>query len=299
VAGAAYDDLGRGYSGVRRADPRIAGCIEEALGDARSVLNVGAGTGSYEPADREVTAVEPSLEMIDQRPEGSAPVVQGVAEALPFDNDSFDAAMGVLTIHHWANLDTGLAEMQRVARRRILIVTFDPEVLRELWIVRDYFPGMLQATQGKRRAVVWRLSFPAPQSPRSRCPMTAAITSSLPYGRDPSCSSTPRWCGRCGCGSDYPRRRGERAAIDSLPIWRPGHGILSTDNCGRPRSWMSGYVLSLVSWPASRKGDVSVMQATVSSAHRADQSGRPDDSARSCAGVLPLGPLFAAHALGR
>jgi SAM-dependent methyltransferase len=134
---------------VRRADPRIAGCIEEALGDARSVLNVGAGTGSYEPGDREVIAVEPSAEMIDQRPEGSAPVVQGSAEALPFDNDSFDAAMGVLTVHHWADLDTGLAEMQRVARRRILIVTFDPEALRELWIVRDYFPEMLQAEPGQ------------------------------------------------------------------------------------------------------------------------------------------------------
>ncbi|HVY77187.1 MAG TPA: class I SAM-dependent methyltransferase [Solirubrobacterales bacterium] len=144
-----YDRLGRGYALTRRPDPRIAARIEAALGEARTVLNVGAGTGSYEPADREVMAVEPSGEMIAQRPAGSAPVAQASAEALPFEADSFDAAMAVLTAHHWPDLERGLAEMRRVSRERIVIVTFDHEVLEELWIARDYFPAMLSP---KRRA---------------------------------------------------------------------------------------------------------------------------------------------------
>lgn len=140
---AAYDRIGRGYGDQRRADPRIAARIHAALGDARSVVNVGAGTGSYEPADREVTAVEPSAEMIAQRPPRAAAVVQANAESLPFDDDSFDAALAVLTAHHWSNLDRGLSEMQRVARRRTVIVTFDSEALEALWIAADYFPEIL------------------------------------------------------------------------------------------------------------------------------------------------------------
>lgn len=138
-----YDRLGRGYGRVRRPDPRIATQIDAALGDARTVLNVGAGTGSYEPAEREVTAVEPSMEMIGQRPSGSTPAMQASAEELPFPDRSFDAAMAVLTAHHWADLDAGLAEMQRVSKGRIVIVAFDPEALGDLWIARDYFPEML------------------------------------------------------------------------------------------------------------------------------------------------------------
>jgi hypothetical protein len=144
MADATYDRIGVGYGEQRRGDPRIAARIEEALGNAKSVLNVGAGAGSYEPAGREVTAVEPSAEMIAQRPAGSAPVVQASAESLPFDDDSFDAAMGVLTAHHWAGLSAGLDEMQRVARLRIAIVAFDPDALEDLWITADYFPAMLE-----------------------------------------------------------------------------------------------------------------------------------------------------------
>lgn len=138
-----YDELGRGYAKVRRPDPRIAARIDEALGTARTVVNVGAGTGSYEPAGREVTAVEPSATMIAQRPPEAAPVVQASAEELPFEDGSFDAAMAVLTVHHWSDLDAGLGELRRVTRDRILAVTFDPAFLADLWIVRDYFPGML------------------------------------------------------------------------------------------------------------------------------------------------------------
>lgn len=140
---APYDRLGRGYSRVRQPDPRIAAQIDAALGAARTVLNVGAGTGSYEPEGRAVTAVEPSAEMIAQRPPGSAPVVQASAEYLPFDDASFDASLAVLTVHHWADLGAGLAELRRVSRERIVIVTFDPEALADLWIASDYFPEML------------------------------------------------------------------------------------------------------------------------------------------------------------
>jgi SAM-dependent methyltransferase len=149
VSVAPYDRLGRGYSRVRRPDPRIAARIDAALGTARTVLNVGAGTGSYEPKGREVTAVEPSAEMIGQRLPGAAPVVQASAEDLPFADLSFDASMAVLTVHHWADLGAGLAEMQRVSRERMVIVTFDPAALVDLWIPRDYFPEMLAL---KRRA---------------------------------------------------------------------------------------------------------------------------------------------------
>ncbi len=132
--------MGVNYSDFRRPDPRIEAAIWNALGDARSVVNVGAGTGSYEPTDREVVAVEPSPVMIAQRPPGAAPALEGVAESLPLDDKSVDAAMGVLTIHHWQDLDAGLIEMRRVARRRIVLLTIDAETVAESWIVDDYFP---------------------------------------------------------------------------------------------------------------------------------------------------------------
>jgi len=134
-----YDRTGQGYAAVRRADPRIAARVEASLGDARSVLNVGAGAGSYEPADREVTAVEPSRLMISQRPPGAAPAVQASAEELPFEDDSFDAAMAMITVHHWRDLEAGLGEMARVARRRVVVLSFDPAPLADLWLV-EYFP---------------------------------------------------------------------------------------------------------------------------------------------------------------
>lgn len=140
---AAYDRIGLGYSAVRRPEPKIATRLEAALGDAISVLNVGAGTGSYEPRDREVTAVEPSQEMIAQRRLGAAPVIKAVAESLPFDEGSFDAAMAIITVHHWSDRRSGLAEMVRVARQRVVVLTFDPTSAEELWLL-DYFPGALE-----------------------------------------------------------------------------------------------------------------------------------------------------------
>jgi SAM-dependent methyltransferase len=142
VSAAGYDLIGRGYAEFRRSDPRIAARIKGALADAVTVVNVGAGAGSYEPADREVTAVEPSELMIAQRPPGSAPVVEGVAERLPFAENSFDAAMAIITIHHWSDLQAGLAEMVRVARKRVVILTFDPSPLAALWFA-DYFAAAI------------------------------------------------------------------------------------------------------------------------------------------------------------
>ncbi|HEY8216078.1 MAG TPA: class I SAM-dependent methyltransferase [Acidimicrobiia bacterium] len=134
-----YDTIGRGYAARRRADPRIAAQINAALGDARRVLNVGAGAGSYEPVDRHVVAVEPSEVMIAQRASDAPPVVRAVAEQLPFPSGSFDAVLGVLTVHHWSDLGAGLAEMCRVAPRRV-VLTFDETHATAYWLVADYFP---------------------------------------------------------------------------------------------------------------------------------------------------------------
>jgi SAM-dependent methyltransferase len=136
-----YDTIGINYSDLRKPDQRIAAVISAALDGAETVLNVGAGTGSYEPADRSVTAIEPSAEMISQRPASAAPVVQGVAEALPFDDDTFDASMAILTIHHWTDQAKGLAEMRRVTRGPIVLLTFDP-AFRDFWLF-DYFPELV------------------------------------------------------------------------------------------------------------------------------------------------------------
>jgi SAM-dependent methyltransferase len=120
-----YERHGRTYARHRRPDPRIAARIHAALGDARTVLNVGAGTGSYEPGDRWVLAVEPSPTMRAQRPPGAAPATAARAEELPFDDDAFDVAMACVTIHHWAPVEAGLAELRRVARGPVVIFTFE------------------------------------------------------------------------------------------------------------------------------------------------------------------------------
>lgn len=135
-----YDTIGQSYAKRRRADPRIADQIDAALGDAHRVLNVGAGAGSYEPAGRDVVALEPSRAMIAQRPEGAAPVVQGRAEALPFADASFDAAMAVLTVHHWSDPRKGLSELRRVAKGPVVVLTFDVGA-SDFWLF-DYFPAL-------------------------------------------------------------------------------------------------------------------------------------------------------------
>ncbi len=134
-----YDRIGISYATTRSSGPRIARLIELALGDAVDVVNVGAGTGSYEPAGRRVTAVEPSVAMIAQRPASAAPVVRARAERLPFADSSFDAAMATLTLHHWSDWRAGVAEMRRVSRGVVVILTWDPESVDAFWLTREYF----------------------------------------------------------------------------------------------------------------------------------------------------------------
>jgi SAM-dependent methyltransferase len=147
---ARYDTIGRTYTRTRRPDPRIAARIDAALGAARRVLNVGAGAGSYEPVDREVVALDPSPTMLAQRPAGSAPALRGVAEHLPVRNGAFDAAMAVLTLHHWADLEAGIAELQRVAPRQVVFF-FEPALADAYWLVAEYIP-YIAALESEQRA---------------------------------------------------------------------------------------------------------------------------------------------------
>jgi SAM-dependent methyltransferase len=139
-----YDNIGRTYASRRQSDPRIAKAIESAVDGCASILNVGAGAGSYEPNRREVVAIEPSRTMILQRPRGTTPVVQGCAEALPFRDCSFDAVLGVLTVHHWKDQAKGFSECARVARSRVVFLTNDFDVCARFWLF-DYFPELIQA----------------------------------------------------------------------------------------------------------------------------------------------------------
>ena len=134
-----YDRIGVGYSARRRPDARIASRLFAALGRCDRIVNVGAGAGSYEPVDRFVVAIEPSAEMIRQRPATAAPVIQARAERLPFRDRSFDAALAVLTIHHWTKRAEGLAELRRVTRDRVVVFTYDPE-FSGFWLIEEYLP---------------------------------------------------------------------------------------------------------------------------------------------------------------
>ena len=143
-SGLAYEAIGSGYASLRRAEPTWEQAVRQALAGAVSVVNIGAGSGSYEPADQSVVAVEPSTVMIDQRPPGSAPSLRAVAEHLPFGPRSFDAALAVLTVHHWTDPVAGLEEMRRVARRQV-VVTWDPTLFAEnFWFARDYLAEALE-----------------------------------------------------------------------------------------------------------------------------------------------------------
>jgi SAM-dependent methyltransferase len=146
-----YDTIGATYTVTRRTEPRIAARVWAALGDARTVLNVGAGTGSYEPPGREVTAVEPSALMRAQRPAGAAPCVAAVAESLPFEDQSFDAAMAFATVHHWRDPIAGLGEMRRVARRVVVFTHDSSETAwrRRFWLTRDYLPEVADLLVGR------------------------------------------------------------------------------------------------------------------------------------------------------
>jgi SAM-dependent methyltransferase len=150
-----YGQIGTGYARIRQPDPRIARQFHDAFGDARTVLNVGAGAGSYEPTDRAVTAVEPSASMRAQRPAHLSQAIDATAETLPFDDDSFDASMASVTVHQWPNLEAGLAGMRRVTTGPVVILTFDP-VPPEHWWIMDYVPELLEV-EGRRMPTIERI----------------------------------------------------------------------------------------------------------------------------------------------
>jgi SAM-dependent methyltransferase len=136
-----YDRIGHGYAATRREDPRFRACIHAALGEARTVVNVGAGTGSYEPRDRHVIAIEPSDVMAAQRPRELAPAIKATADCLPLRDGSVDAAMSVLSLHHWDDArERGIRELRRVATGPVVLVTYDPVVSRAMWLIADYLP---------------------------------------------------------------------------------------------------------------------------------------------------------------
>ena len=229
-----YEHIGAAYRRVRREDPRLARVILDALGDGDSVANVGAGTGSYEPRDRLVVAVEPSITMLRERPQAGAFAVRAAAGALPLRDGSVSASLAVLTVHHWANQDAGLAELCRVARERVVIVTWDPESTG-FWLTADYFPEFVGNGS-------WEIPDP-------RIPLRA------PAGREGDrASDPPRLPGRLpGCvlasTGRVPRRErpGRHLQLRSLStcrrcggssgIWRPVRGRRGTARRCRPRSW--------------------------------------------------------------
>jgi SAM-dependent methyltransferase len=150
-----YDRIGTNYSRKRRPDPAIAALIDEALGDARTVVNVGAGAGSYEPADRHVVAIEPSDVMASQRPAHLAPAIRGTAGKLPLRDASVDAAMAILTLHHWDyEQEWGVRELRRVARGPVVLLTIDPRVSERMWLFAEYLPEV---------ADLDRSTFPVPE----------------------------------------------------------------------------------------------------------------------------------------
>lgn len=147
-----YDRIGVGYSDARTPDPYIAAQVFDALGDASTVINIGAGTGNYEPTDRHVLAVEPNAVMIGQRT-SAAPVVQAFAERLPIADASFDAALAMFTIHHWPDRDAGLREMGRVSRRQVALV-YDSSVTSTFWLA-DYFDGLVSERSMSNPSAAW------------------------------------------------------------------------------------------------------------------------------------------------
>jgi SAM-dependent methyltransferase len=142
-----YEPLAGGYASYRRPDPRIERAIAAALGDSRTVLNVGAGAGSYEPLDRTVTAVEPSASMRAQRP-ADRPAIDATAESLPFDDDTFDASMATFSVHQWSDVEAGLREMRRVTRGPVAILSGDPATIEDFWLT-DYAPEVMAAERSR------------------------------------------------------------------------------------------------------------------------------------------------------
>ncbi len=215
-----YDRIGTGYARHRRADPRLARVIHDALDGCQSVLNVGAGTGSYEPARGSVVAVDASMVMLSQRPAGSAPVVQSLAEALPVRSGSFDAAMAVLSVHHWSDWRSGVDELNRVAVRRV-VLAFDAERHADFWLV-DYIPELRGCLP--RGAAARGARGSAPRRPRDGGARAPRLSGRL----HPRLLAAPRAVPRAGHSSvrlvlpSGPARRGDRRPARPGPRPRDG-----------------------------------------------------------------------------
>jgi SAM-dependent methyltransferase len=229
-----YEAGGTGYAEVRRPEPRFAAAIRRALGEARTLVNVGAGAGSYEPADMEVTPVEPSAAMRSQRPPSLAPAIDATAEDLPFPDDAFDAALASVTIHQWRDLARGLAEVRRVTRGPVVILTFDPVALHRFWLT-GYAPDMMAHECGRMpplEAVVDALGG-------------SSTVDGLPIPFDCSDGFAEAFFGRPEALLDERVRRAqsawnfvgrdaERRAVDRLAgaldsgAWDAAHGVLRT-----------------------------------------------------------------------
>jgi len=203
---AQYDTLGTGYAEIRRPDPRIAAPIWAALGNAESVVNVGAGTGSYEPTDRDVIAIEPSDVMIAQRPADAAPAIKAAAEALPLADGDIDAALAVLTMQHWDDVEAGLSEMLRVAGRRVAVVTMDVEVQAQMWLIRDYVPETVAAHCAGFPSIGWLLEM-----------LPGASVTALPVPRDCTDGFMVAYWGRPEAYLD-PTIRAGTSAWQQMPV---------------------------------------------------------------------------------
>lgn len=195
---ARYDSIGPGYAKYRHEDPELRRLIHGALGDARTVVNVGAGTGSYEPLDRHVIAIEPSDAMTIQRSTDHPPAIRATADALPLRDQSVDAAMAVLTIHHWDGCqERGVREMRRVARGPIAIVTYDPEISGQMWLMSDYLTEVAELD---------RRIFPPPDRVASW--LGGACIKEVPHAAD-----TPDW--NLGAFWAHPERVFDQGARDA------------------------------------------------------------------------------------
>lgn len=220
-----YDRIGAGYANYRRADNRIARLIDAALAQSRNVLNVGAGAGSYEPSTRLVIAAEPSREMIRQRSRNAAPCVQATADRLPFKNCSFDAALAILTIHHWPDPEKGLVEMRRVARDRVVIFTWDPEH-SGFWLTKDYVPEILE---------IDRPIFPSLSDIEKAIGPVQVQTISIPA--DCSDGFLGAYWRRPECYLDA----GVRAAISGFSKFDPSKGIAKLASDIENQTWKRRY----------------------------------------------------------
>ena len=231
-----YDTIGSRYGRARRADPRLQRRVLDALGPSGSVINVGAGVGAYEPTDRDVVAVEPSLRMLEQRPPEAAPAVQGFAESLPFGDDAFDAGLATLTVHHWTDLEVGLRELRRVVRERVVILTWDPGH-PGFWLTQDYFPDLLahDASVFPSLSAIEAGLGPAEVSVVP-VPHDCIYGFSARSGGARRCTWTPTSDRECRPSPSY--RTWRRGHFDSPTTSSRALGTRATDICATYRSWI-------------------------------------------------------------